>query len=206
VQIISHRGFWLAPDERNTREAFARSFEAGFGAEIDVRDRGGELVVSHDPPNGAAPSLASVLASHAAAGRPGELAMNVKADGLCALLSAAMVDTPRWTAFDMSVPDAVQYARAGAPILTRQSEFEPEPALYPQSLGVWVDCFEGEWFTEELVAGHLAAGKRICLVSPELHGRDHTAAWRAWAAWEVRDHPDLAICTDHPVAAQEALG
>jgi hypothetical protein len=206
MRIITHRGFWLTPDERNTMSAFGRAFEAGFGAEIDVRDRGRELVVSHDPPNGDAPTLASVLDLHAAAGCPGELAMNVKADGLCELLSAEMADTPRWTAFDMSVPDAVQYSRAGAPFLTRQSEFEPEPSLYESSLGVWLDCFEGEWFSEALVAGHLRAGKRVCLVSPELHGRDHREVWRTWAAWGVRDHPDLAICTDHPTEAQEMLG
>jgi glycerophosphoryl diester phosphodiesterase len=206
VQIISHRGFWLSPDERNTGDAFARSFDSGFGAEIDVRDLAGELVISHDPPLAGALTLAAVLEAHADAGFPGELAINVKADGLCAPLQAALADTPRWTAFDMSVPDAVQYVRAGAPILTRQSEHEPAPSLYAQSVGVWLDAFDGEWFTEELVREHLEAGKRVCLVSPELHGRSHTAAWRRWGEWDVRDHPGLAICTDHPLKAEEALG
>jgi hypothetical protein len=206
VEIITHRGYWLAADERNTSAAFERSFKAGLGAEIDVRDRAGELVVSHDPPNGEALTLASVLALHADAGRPGELAINVKADGLSALLGAAMASTPRWSAFDMSVPDAVQYSRAGLPFLARQSEFEPEPPLYERSLGVWLDCFEGEWFSEALVDGHLRAGKRVCIVSPELHGRDHVPAWEAWSAWSVRSHPELAICTDLPREAQEVLG
>lgn len=206
MQIITHRGFWLTPDERNTSTSFERAFERGFGAEIDVRDLAGELVVSHDPPAGDALRLDAVLALHAAAGRPGELAINVKADGLCAPLRAAMHGTPRWTAFDMSVPDAVQYARAGAPWLTRQSEHEPAPSLYDRAAGVWLDCFEREWFDEALVRGHLGAGKRVCLVSPELHGRDHEPAWGAWSAWEVRRHPDLAICTDLPLEARERLG
>src|SRR5262245_37033876 len=113
MRIITHRGFWLTPAEQNSMTAFERAFEAGFGAEIDVRDLAEQLVVSHDPPaNGTLP-LADVLEVHAAAGRPGELAMNVKADGLCAWLEATMAQTPRWTAFDMSLPDTLQYARAG---------------------------------------------------------------------------------------------
>jgi len=205
MHIITHRGFWFTPEERNTRTAFERAFAAGFGAEVDVRDREGELVVSHDPPVNGAPPLTEVLALHAAAGRPGELAINVKADGLCELLRAAMAATPRWTAFDMSVPDALQYRRAGAPYLARQSEHEPEPPLYERAVGVWLDCFDGEWFSEALVAGHVEAGKRVCIVSPELHGRPHEAAWARWAAWEISAHPGVALCTDHPVAAREAF-
>lgn len=38
MKIISHRGFWHNPSEKNTEMAFCRSFELGFGTETDVRD------------------------------------------------------------------------------------------------------------------------------------------------------------------------
>ena len=206
MRIITHRGLWLNPDERNTKAAFMRAFDAGLGAEIDVRDLAGDLVVSHDPPLPGSLRLTEVLELHAAAGQPGELAINVKADGLCDALTAQMSTTPRWSAFDMSIPDTLQYRRAGAPYLARQSEHEPSPVLYEQASGVWLDCFEGEWFSEALVSQHLDAGKRVTIVSPELHGRDHMTAWQSWRAWTIRDHADLAICTDHPLDARSVLG
>lgn len=206
MRIITHRGFWLAPEERNTKAAFQRAFEAGLGAEIDVRDLAGELVVSHDPPDDDAIRLTEVLALHAGAGQPGELAINVKADGLCDALRTTMSATPRWSAFDMSVPDTLHYRRAGAPYLARQSEHEPSPPLYAHAYGVWLDCFEREWFDEQLVRDHLDTGKSVTIVSPELHGRPHADAWQDWGRWRICDHPALAICTDHPLEAQAALG
>ena len=52
MKILSHRGYWKAPIEKNTREAFVRSFALGFGTETDIRDYMGELVISHDIPRG----------------------------------------------------------------------------------------------------------------------------------------------------------
>ncbi|MDB5448782.1 MAG: hypothetical protein JWQ97_4099, partial [Phenylobacterium sp.] len=52
MRIISHRGYWREPSEKNSRTAFARTLEAGFGTETDVRDLVGQLVVAHDPPSG----------------------------------------------------------------------------------------------------------------------------------------------------------
>ena len=48
MQIISHRGYWEKAAEKNSTVAFQRSFQLGFGAETDVRDFNGELVISHD--------------------------------------------------------------------------------------------------------------------------------------------------------------
>lgn len=53
MQILSHRGFWKEPKEKNSIAAIDGSFREGFGLETDVRDLfvGGvsEIVVSHDP-------------------------------------------------------------------------------------------------------------------------------------------------------------
>ena len=52
MRIISHRGYWKTPSEKNTINAFQRSFDLGFGTETDIRDLAGEIVVSHDLPKG----------------------------------------------------------------------------------------------------------------------------------------------------------
>ena len=52
MRIISHRGYWNTPAEKNTIHAFQRSFALGFGTETDIRDLKGELVISHDMPIG----------------------------------------------------------------------------------------------------------------------------------------------------------
>jgi hypothetical protein len=41
MQILSHRGYWQHPSEKNTEAAFRRSFLLGYGTETDIRDRDG---------------------------------------------------------------------------------------------------------------------------------------------------------------------
>lgn len=48
MEIISHRGYWKCKNEKNTKIAFNRSFNMGYGIETDIRDFRGELVISHD--------------------------------------------------------------------------------------------------------------------------------------------------------------
>ena len=50
MKILSHRGYWNNLTEKNSKSAFRRSFQLGFGTETDVRDLNGELVISHDMP------------------------------------------------------------------------------------------------------------------------------------------------------------
>jgi hypothetical protein len=140
-------------------------------------------------------------------GSPGALAVNVKADGLTEMLAEALrhVERSRWFAFDMSVPDMRHYARAGLPFFTRHSELEPTPALYAEADGVWLDDFDGGFVTEERIVAHLAAGKRVAVVSPELHGRDRDRIWEQWRTWRVWRSADVLLCTDHPTTADQVL-
>jgi glycerophosphoryl diester phosphodiesterase len=204
VCVLAHRGYWLEPTERNSLAAFRRAFECGYGAEIDVRDLDGELVVSHDPPCRGALALATVVEALQSSRSGGMLAVNVKADGLQDRLAFALaeLDSTRWFAFDMAVPDAVGYVRAGLPTFTRHSDVEPAPVLLQEACGVWLDDFGGGWLSEEHVAGHLAAGKRVAVVSPDLHGRDHVSAWEQWRRWSVWGEPGASLCTDHPSDAE----
>jgi glycerophosphoryl diester phosphodiesterase len=202
LRIISHRGFWREPAEKNAPAAFARTLEAGFGTETDVRDLAGELVVAHDPPRGGEMAWRDLLAMFEGSGLP--LAVNVKADGLAPLLQQAFAgsDTP-WFAFDMSGPETVRYARAGLPFYTRHSDVEPEPILYREAQGVWLDDFAGGWITPDAVARHLDAGKAVCVVSPELHGRAPQALWAALERFS--GEAAVTLCTDRPDEAKAAL-
>lgn len=207
VTPLAHRGLWSAPGERNTLSALRGAFANGWGVELDVRDLDGVLVVSHDPPRRGALRFDAVVAAWQEGGCPGELAINIKADGLAGAVAKALLDTDpaRWFVFDMSIPDAMQYVRAEIATYTRHSDVEPEPALYGAATGVWLDDFAGGFVDEDRIAAHVAAGKRVAVVSPELHGRNHRAAWREWSAWDVWTAPGVTLCTDHPTEAQEVF-
>jgi len=203
--ILSHRGYWLSAEEKNSASAFARSFEAGFGLETDVRDQGGQLVISHDPPVGQVQAFSEFLRLHQEVNPELWLALNIKSDGLQPLLKREIdrLGVANYFVFDMSVPDALSYCRAGMPTFTRQSEYEAQPAYYDQAFGVWLDSFIGDWLTEDLMIGHLKANKRLCIVSPELHRRPHLAFWEKLRAMPVVRDDAIMLCTDFPSAAKE---
>lgn len=201
MKILSHRGFWQAPAEKNQLSAIAHSVNSGFGTETDVRDMLGQLVVAHDPPVGDCEPWSGVVALFQDSGLP--LAVNVKADGLSRMLASAFdgqaID---WFAFDMSGPETVRYAAAGLPFFTRHSDVEPSPILYDHAAGVWLDGFSGIWFDTAVILRHLDAGKRVCIVSPELHGRKPMTLWPM-----LHDLPDtVLLCTDLPDKASAYFG
>lgn len=196
MQIISHRGYWLQKPERNLPEAFHRSFDMGFGSETDVRDVAGQLVISHDMPVGNELTLDGLL--EIMAGRNLPLAINVKADGMADALKIKFDQHghTNWFVFDMAVPDMRSYLQAEVATYTRLSEVEKSPAWIEQASGVWLDGFEGEWFSSELISDLVSQGKQVCVVSAELHGRNPAALWRQLAdldSWE-----NLMLCTDVP--------
>lgn len=204
---LAHRGLWTLPAERNSLAAIRDAFAHGWGVETDVRDIDGALVVSHDPPTQGTLAFETVVDAYRAHGCPGALAVNVKADGLAPALGTAMDDVPdgRWFAFDMSVPDALHYVRAGLPFFTRHSDVEPEPVLLEQARGVWLDDFAGGFIADDHIRRHVARGKRVAVVSPELHRRDHAPVWESWRRWPVWDGETVMLCTDHPDRAQEVF-
>lgn len=204
--ILSHRGCWLRAEDKNSAKAFDASFARGFGVELDIRDHAGEIVISHDPPIAFGLSFREVLVQRRRYSNAGPLAVNVKSDGLQygvrdLLRDHGVVD---YFLFDMSVPDALGYLAQEMTVFTRHSEVEPVPAFYDRADGVWVDCFHRDWIDEGVIAGHLRAGKKVALVSPELHGRSHSEAWQVWRDAERRLRPNesLMLCTDHPGAAE----
>ncbi len=204
--VISHRGYWKDPAEKNQPVAFHRSFDSGFGTETDVRDCAGTLVISHDMPKGCELTLDGML--DILGGRNLPMAMNVKADGLATALQQQMNarGLTRWFTFDMSVPETVVQIRLGLPVYTRCSEYEPKPPLYEQSIGVWLDAFVSEWFTESDINAFLQDGKHVVIVSSDLHRRPHLPLWTMLHGSSVRHHPNLTLCTDVPEEAVAFFG
>ena len=203
--ILSHRGYWKSADEKNTEVAFERSFTLGFGTETDVRDFNGGLVISHDVPNGREISFEKFLRIADRFSRGGRLvlALNVKADGLSERVSGEIRKYCNLDCFlfDMSVPDMRDHLRRDIPVFTRMSEVENPPVWLDRCSGVWLDSFETEWFSNSIILELLTLNKRICIVSPELHGRDHMDFWQRIKP--LANEPMLMLCTDYPEQARE---
>lgn len=201
--ILSHRGYWTTPDEKNTEAAFRRSFELGFGTETDFRDLDGDIVISHDPPRAGAMRAADFLALLGDLSLP--IAVNVKADGLAAGLAemARRAALRNWFVFDMSVPDTLEQLRVGNPVFCRLSEYEADGPLTRRAAGIWLDAFENIWYGPDLVRALLSRGQRVCVVSAELHGREPATQWAMLR--DLAGAPNLMICTDRPDEARAAF-
>lgn len=205
MRIVAHRGHWLLPQEKNSLNAFTRALQGGVGIETDLRDANGCVVIAHDLPTGGEMTLDEFLSLAARYPESRPLALNIKADGLQRLVSEALARHAIHDAFvfDMSVPDTLGYVRHGVPLYTRCSEYEPSPACLDQAAGIWLDAFNDEWYDWQLVRGWLAAGKAVCIVSPELHGRSHHEWWEELRANQLHDEPLLELCTDFPDNAKD---
>jgi hypothetical protein len=203
--IISHRGYWKTAEEKNTAIAFDRSFSLGYGTETDLRDLDGQLVVAHDPPTMGAMSAEDMFSQVAAHDTHLPLALNIKADGLQEMVSDAVKrhGLTGCFVFDMAVPDAMQWLKTDIAVFTRHSDVEEVPALYDQAVGIWLDAFQSDWWDMKTVAAHLEAGKRVAIVSPELHGRSHAAIWTMMQDSAICQSDDIILCTDIPETAKE---
>ena len=196
MKIISHRGFWKKNTEKNTDISFRRAFSFNFGVEVDVRDHFGRLVVSHNPALGNEIDLmhSSLLESNNCV-----LAINIKADGLAKLVNSYLINHSKgsWFVFDMSIPDMISHIDTGNPV--RMSEFEKHPVLLEHADGIWLDSFKYIWYDSKLIESILGSGKKLCIVSSELHGRKYNDLWSMLLPYSNND--SLMICTDHPKEA-----
>lgn len=204
-RVLTHRGLWSSPDDQNEPESLAGALAEGWGIETDVRDFGGQLVISHDPPRGDEPRLGEEACRWAQIPSAETVALNIKADGLADALALefnkvkASLDV---FFFDMSAPQTISFIERGLPIASRLSEIEPlslgvtgfasEPRI------VWLDCFRTDWFLGDSTVSEAVESSRTYLVSPEIHGRDPRVAWDWVAELRQRGH-DVGICTDRPV-------
>jgi hypothetical protein len=189
--LISHR--------RNTL-AELNDTPIRYGIEVDIRSYGDRLITHHDPFCEGKP-----LAEWLAAYRHGTLILNVKEEGLETRLIALMKQFGINDFFflDQSFPFLIKYSKLSEyRCAVRVSEFESIQtalALGGKVNWVWVDCFTHFPLHHEDAKALRKAGFRLCLVSPELQGRDPEIeiVQLAQLLREQDIHAD-AVCTKRP--------
>jgi hypothetical protein len=203
--ILSHRGLWDKPSEKNTKESFIKSFNYGFGVETDLRDINRRIVVSHDPPLGDEMTFEEFIKVYVQCNQRKPLALNVKSDGLQEMAGDILnkYSITEYFFFDMSIPDSLVFLDKKLNFFTRISDIEKTPLLLDHANGVWMDFFYNEWITKSDIVKFLVIGKKVCLVSPELHQKHHLPFWNQLRQWDVINNQNLYICTDYPQEASK---
>lgn len=186
MEIIAHR--------RNTAALLAET-PRDHGVEMDLRSEGGRLIIHHDP-FAAGEDFEAWLAGYA----HGTLILNVKEEGLedRVLAAVAACGIERFFFLDQSFPFLIRTARRGERrCAVRVSEYESIDTaltLAGQIDWVWVDCFTRFPLTRADAGRLTGAGFKLCLVSPELQGRDAEIGIPALRA-EVAGFDIAAVCT-----------
>ena len=202
MEIVSHRGYWKAAEEKNSEIAFERSFSLGYGTETDLRDYKEELVISHDIANEknlTVDNFFKIYKKYLA----GTLALNIKADGLQLKLKKLLEEhsIENYFVFDMSIPDTLGYIKEGLAFFSRQSEYELMPAFYDECDGIWLDAFVDTWYDGEIICNHINNNKKVAIVSSELHKRNHVSLWQNLKKNKVHLLDKAILCTDIPEEA-----
>jgi hypothetical protein len=146
MKLISHR--------RNTLKEL-NATPRKYGVEVDIRSEGKHLIVHHEAFIGG-----ECFESWIAEYKHGTLILNVKEEGLEGRLIALM----------QSVGSACRRRSA-----VRISEFESidtAMTLAGKVDWIWVDCFTKLHLCFSDYQRLKSAGFKLCLVSPELQGRD----------------------------------
>ena len=204
INILSHRGCWTKSEEKNSLLSITKSFELNFGIETDLRDFNSEIVISHDIPSSNNYSLEVLLKTYSKYQFKNlQLALNIKADGLHFAIKKLIekYSLSNFFVFDMSVPDTINYINLSIPFFTRQSEYEQMPAFYEKASGVWLDAFREIWYKHELILHHIDNNKKVVMVSPELHGREHIDFWNFLKEHKIHLLNEVSLCTDFPIEA-----
>ena len=144
-----------------------------YGIEVDIRSYGEQLVIHHDPF-----IMGEIFEDWISAYQHKTLILNIKEEGLEAQLIKLMEihGISDYFFLDQSFPFLIKWSKAGEHrCAVRVSEFESiETALTLSGKvdWVWVDCFTHFPLTLNDAQKLKEAGFKLCLVSPELQGRD----------------------------------
>jgi len=208
MQILAHRGEWTQASEQNSLNAIARAFQNNFGVETDIRDSNGVVVISHDCPTASnLMTLDDLLEVYKTYNMNLPLALNVKADGLQDKCKDALrrhnIDLTNIFFFDMSIPDGLVYLKEKLPCFTRYSDEELHPSFLERACGIWADGFQSDCTDQDVFRKFIERGIPVCLVSPELHKRNHKDVWQKWRFAFKDNKKAFMICTDFPQEADE---
>ena len=213
INILAHRGNWNVEITKNSLKALNLSVQNGFGIETDLRDHNGKIVISHDMPNDSNILFEDFLADYKVKlldqNKEVYLALNIKSDGLYIELKKLLNNfkVTKYFVFDMSIPDTFGYLTEEIDFFLRHSDFEEPHKNFKKYSGIWVDCFEREWFTPEDIKAYTNSNKKVCFVSPELHNRPYKKCWNMIKCYletlDSADTKNIMICTDKPFEAKD---
>jgi len=189
MQIIRHR---------INSTADLATVDPGHGVEVDLRDLGNRLILSHDPFS-EGQDFSEFLSHY----RHGSLILNVKSERiehrvLEEIQRAASVRS--YFFLDCSFPMIRNLISKGERnIAVRFSEFEPIESvlsLAGEIHWVWVDCFTRMPLDARSYHAMKEAGFKLCGVSPELQNRPKSSipAYRQ----DLGSFPLDAVCTKYP--------
>lgn len=204
MHILAHRGFWVNESEKNTFASISKAFECGFGIETDIRDYDGRLVVSHNIAESGCMEVEAVFECYRSTSSKGQLALNVKSDGIQMLLKPLLeqYNIENYFLFDMSIPELVVNQRENLVFYTRHSDIEHECVMYDKASGVWLDSFyDEEWLSEYIIEQHIENNKKMCIVSSELHGYEYHKMWEMIKTNGYHNNGLISLCTDRPEEA-----
>ncbi|QQR49662.1 hypothetical protein IPF37_02360 [bacterium] len=143
------------------------------GVELDLRDVGNDLVLVHDPF-----STGQKFEDYLKHYRHGLMILNIKSERieLRVLELLKKYNIQKYFFLDSSFPMIVLLSKQGEhKIAMRFSEFEGLDsifAMHGKVEWVWVDCFTQLPINKQNYALLKRLGYKLCLVSPELQGRD----------------------------------
>ncbi len=148
------------------------SLPTKYGAEIDIRSSGSKLILQHDPFIGGEDFLEWIQKY-----KHGTLILNLKEEGLESSLIKIMEAHGILNYFflDQSFPFLLKFSEVcHGRSAVRVSEFESINTainLAGKVKWVWIDCFNRFPLKFQDIQELKLLGYKLCLVSPELHGR-----------------------------------
>ena len=204
MEIIAHRGFWKKKVDQNTQASFKMAIEYGYGIETDIRDKNGQIVISHDLPRGKVLKLKDLLNLYVKKSSNSTLALNIKSDGLQTELVKLIrqYDIKNYFIFDMSIPENIKYLKTSLEIYARLSEYEKNYKNF-NCKGLWIDQFNSDWVKPKKIIHLLKSKKKVCLVSSELHNRHKGQLWNMILENNINKYNNFMLCTDFPNKAKK---
>lgn len=171
-----------------------------YGIEVDIRSNNGDLIIHHDPF-----MKGEIFENWLKHYQHKTLILNIKEEGLEEKLIELMkkYQINDYFFLDQSFPFLIKWSKLGEHrCAVRVSEFESvETALTLTGKidWVWVDCFRYFPLSKEDAQRLQLASFKLCLVSPELHGRSgEIEIPKLYNLLKTRNiYPD-AICTKLP--------
>lgn len=206
MEFLAHRGLWVRPEQRNVFSSLCGGLDNKYGLETDIRDWHGELVISHDIPRENPIPIEKLFSYYRDKKCTSCLGLNIKSDGLQQKLQEQLqkYEISNYFVFDMSIPDTLSYLKAGLSTFIRCSELENHQELMACTQGIWLDELVVPWIDATVILEKIKKTKRLCIVSSELHGRNHFFQWmEIKKALHLENFSErLMLCTDKPEEAK----